>query len=170
MRRWPPQRSKRNPAFWRRSNVASRSGLQATSRHEWPRRSRLQKSSRNDRRAISIRQHTNKNGTVLRGGMTPNDIGVFQINEPVHRSALRQLGLDPHVLEHNVQFASYLKQRDGLWPWAMSAYCWDPAERHIAWKDWCAKQPACRGLAEKRGITLPGQFNQKAVLTAKLAL
>jgi len=68
-------------------------------------------------------RHFDWNGQVVIGGVTP-DVGVFQIN-PVHEHELRTYRLDPRDFSHNVAFAHYLYQRDGLRPWNSSRNCWE---------------------------------------------
>ncbi len=68
-------------------------------------------------------RHFDWNGQVVVGEVTA-DVGVFQIN-PVHERELRTYRLDPRDFTHNVAFAHYLYQRDGLRPWASSRNCWE---------------------------------------------
>ena len=64
------------------------------------------------------------NGLVLRGTVHPPDVGVFQINERVHGSTARSLGIDLHTTEGNVAFARYLYNKEGTVPWRSSQGCW----------------------------------------------
>ncbi len=68
-------------------------------------------------------KHVDGSGQVVVGEVTP-DVGVFQIN-PVHERELRTYRLDPRNFSHNVAFANYLFQRDGLRPWNSSRNCWE---------------------------------------------
>jgi hypothetical protein len=69
-------------------------------------------------------RHTNKNGTVLRGELTPADVGVMQINERYHLEASKKLGYDIHSLEGNMAYAEYLYDKQGARPWLASSHCW----------------------------------------------
>jgi hypothetical protein len=62
--------------------------------------------------------------TALRGRLTPDDIGVFQINEYYHLANSRRLGYNIHTLEGNVGYAMWLLQTQGSQPWFWSKHCW----------------------------------------------
>ena len=62
--------------------------------------------------------------TVLRGKITPEDVGVFQINEYFHLSSSKQMKLDIHTLEGNIAYAKYLYKTQGTQPWRASKACW----------------------------------------------
>jgi hypothetical protein len=66
-----------------------------------------------------------KDGSVLRGILTPADVGVMQINEYYHKTTADKLGIDLHTLEGNLKYAEYLYKRSGTQPWSASQYCWD---------------------------------------------
>ena len=68
-------------------------------------------------------------GRVLRGRVTPADVGVMQINEGYHLEDSQELGLDIHTLEGNVAYAKYLYEKSGVQPWDASSHCWSS---HIA--------------------------------------
>lgn len=70
-----------------------------------------------------FRQH-NKNGDVLRGELTPADVGVMQINERFHLRESKKLGYDIHTLEGNMAYARYLYEKQGARPWLASSQCW----------------------------------------------
>jgi hypothetical protein len=74
-------------------------------------------------------RHTLKDGSVIRGGKTPADVGLFQINTLAHGNELARLGLDPRKLEDNVRFARILYERNGLRDWAPSEHCWKKGKR-----------------------------------------
>jgi hypothetical protein len=78
-------------------------------------------------------RHLALDGTVLRGAVTPKDVGVMQINEYYHLAASRKLGLDIHTFEDNLRYARYLFEREGTTPWLSSSKCWG-IERHISKK------------------------------------
>lgn len=69
-------------------------------------------------------RHTNKNGTVLRGELTPADVGVMQINEKYHLETSKKLGYNIHSLEGNMAYAEYLYDKQGARPWLASSHCW----------------------------------------------
>lgn len=72
----------------------------------------------------SRNRHFNKNGTVLRGEITPLDRGVMQINLYYHAKTAEKLGLDLHDLDDNVAYARYLYEKEGAKPWMSSSACW----------------------------------------------
>ncbi len=69
-------------------------------------------------------RHTDKNGKVLRGELTPADVGVMQINEKYHLEASKKLGYDIYSLEGNMAYAKYLYEKQGARPWLASSSCW----------------------------------------------
>jgi len=69
-------------------------------------------------------RHTNKDGTVLRGVLTPADVGVMQINEGYHLEDSKKLGFNIHTLEGNMAYAEYLYDKQGARPWLASSHCW----------------------------------------------
>jgi hypothetical protein len=64
-------------------------------------------------------------GTVLRGWMNNNDLGVMQINESYHGADAVKLGLDLHTLEDNLAYARHLYDTQGTQPWSASKPCWN---------------------------------------------
>ena len=69
-------------------------------------------------------RQTEKNGTVLRGRVTPADVGVMQINEKYHLKDATKLGYDIYTLEGNMAYARYLYEKQGARPWLASSKCW----------------------------------------------
>lgn len=69
-------------------------------------------------------RHTDKNGKILRGELTPADVGVMQINEKYHLEASKKLGYDIYSLEGNMAYAKYLYDKQGARPWLSSSHCW----------------------------------------------
>jgi len=65
-----------------------------------------------------------EHGSVLRGYITPEDIGMCQINLTYHGTEATQLGLDVFTEEGNIMFANYLYEREGDDPWFRSERCW----------------------------------------------
>lgn len=68
-------------------------------------------------KAESQNNQFKKDGSVLRGKVTPSDIGYCQINEPIWNDEARKLGLDIYTEEGNKQMAIhiFLTQGDGPW-------------------------------------------------------
>lgn len=71
-----------------------------------------------------LTQH-NKDGSVLKGKITPLDRGVFQISLKYHQEEIDELGLDIHTLEDNVKYAKILFDRNGTNDWYLSEVCWN---------------------------------------------
>ena len=70
----------------------------------------------------------NEDGTILRGRINPDDVGMCQINEQYHGTRdeiLENTGLDIFTAEGNVAFAKGLFDSDGSVPWNWSKDCWD---------------------------------------------
>lgn len=65
-----------------------------------------------------------KDGDVLRGVVTPNDIGIMQVNEYYHGIAAQKLGFDIYGVEGNLGYAKWLYKKEGTKPWISSAKCW----------------------------------------------
>jgi len=74
-----------------------------------------------------FRQYDEK-GNLLRGELTPKDVGVMQINEYYHGDTADKLGINVHTLEGNLAYAKWLYEREGTQPWASSQKCWDKYE------------------------------------------
>ncbi len=66
-----------------------------------------------------------KDGTLLRGILTPADVGVMQINEYYHKATAEKLGLNIQTLEGNLKYAEYLYNKQGTQPWSASKHCWN---------------------------------------------
>lgn len=71
-------------------------------------------------------RHFDKDGSVLRGTINPQDIGKYQINLDHHSSTARELGFDLFTESGNATYARYLYEREGLHPWRYSQKCWQP--------------------------------------------
>ncbi len=69
-------------------------------------------------------KHYNKYGEVIRGEITPEDVGVMQINEYFHGKTVGILDINIHTLEGNMEYAKWLYDREGTTPWNSSKYCW----------------------------------------------
>ena len=68
-----------------------------------------------------------ESGRVIRGRINRYDVGLYQINEVIHRNAIQNTGLDIYTEEGNTAFASYLYQQSGLEPRRFSRSCWRDA-------------------------------------------
>lgn len=73
-------------------------------------------------------QQYDKEGDVLRGGLSPKDIGIMQVNEYYHGIAARKLGFDIYEVEGNLGYAKWLYKKEGTKPWASSSKCWTKYE------------------------------------------
>ncbi|MEX0673119.1 MAG: hypothetical protein WDZ82_00240 [Candidatus Paceibacterota bacterium] len=70
-----------------------------------------------------VRQYK-ENGSVLRGYVDSNDVGVMQINERYHLERAEELGYNIYSLEGNLAYAKLLYEDQGLQPWSASKPCW----------------------------------------------
>lgn len=70
-----------------------------------------------------IRQY-DATGQVLRGELTPADVGIFQINEKYHLERSRGLGYDIYTSEGNIGYAMWLLKKEGQKHWKASSKCW----------------------------------------------
>lgn len=66
-----------------------------------------------------------KDGSVYRGKVNDQDVGVMQINEFYHLKTADKLGLDIYSIQGNLAYAKYLYEREGAQPWSSSAPCWN---------------------------------------------
>lgn len=69
-------------------------------------------------------RQVNPDGTILRGTVDRDDVGVMQINTRFHGDEAKALNLDLYTLNGNLAFAKALYQKEGLKPWFHSAPCW----------------------------------------------
>lgn len=63
-------------------------------------------------------------GTVLRGRLNPQDIGIFQINEGYHQNAASRLGFNIFAVAGNLAYARRLYNQNGFRDWSWSEECW----------------------------------------------
>lgn len=63
-------------------------------------------------------------GSILRGVVNGQDVGVMQINEYYHLKRAKKLGMDVRTLEGNLDYARLLYEEEGTRPWKASAPCW----------------------------------------------
>lgn len=83
-------------------------------------------SSKSGKKTGTPRQF-NSDGTVKRGKINPNDIGMCQINtEPRngHLVQAKKLGFDVFTEEGNINYANWLYKKKGSQPWNWSKDCW----------------------------------------------
>lgn len=73
----------------------------------------------------------NGDGTVLRGRVNSQDVGVMQINEKYHLSDSIKLGFNIYTLEGNMAYARHLYKTQGTRPWEYSSHCWNKS-REVA--------------------------------------
>lgn len=75
-------------------------------------------------RCESTFRHTLADGTVLRGFVDNDDIGVMQINKRYHLATAIAMGLDLENVHDNMAYARHLYERQGTQPWSASRPCW----------------------------------------------
>jgi hypothetical protein len=66
----------------------------------------------------------NTDGSVVRGMVNKQDVGVMQINEKYHAEYASKLGYDLYSTEGNVAFGKLLYSKYGSDPWVHSSKCW----------------------------------------------
>jgi hypothetical protein len=66
----------------------------------------------------------NTDGSVLHGGAGHSMIGVYQINDSVHRAYAKSIGMDIDTLDGNLAYAKKLYTDEGTGPWLSSFSCW----------------------------------------------
>lgn len=71
----------------------------------------------------TFRQY-DKDGTVIRGKVNKNDVGIMQINEKYHGETAANHGYDIYTVKGNLDFAKYLYEKYGASPWSASSKCW----------------------------------------------
>ncbi len=64
-------------------------------------------------------------GSIFRGEIVREDIGVMQINETYHKATAEKLGYDIYTLDGNLAYAKYLYDKEGTGPWSASKACWN---------------------------------------------
>ena len=72
-----------------------------------------------------IPRQFNADGTVLRGVINPQDVGMCQINERYHLADSQRLGYDIYTEAGNWGYGLYLLETQGTKPWNWSRHCWD---------------------------------------------
>ena len=72
----------------------------------------------------------NTNGTVLRGEVVYEDVGLMQVNETYHKSTADKLGLDLNTMQGNLAYGRYLYDKEGSTPWNSSRGCWGKSKNN----------------------------------------
>jgi hypothetical protein len=75
-------------------------------------------------RCESTFRHKLEDGSVLQGRVDPADTGVMQINRRYHEVAATAMELDLDDIYHNMAYARYLYETQGVQPWSASMPCW----------------------------------------------
>lgn len=75
-------------------------------------------------RCESTFRHELADGSVLQGRVDPADTGVMQINKRYHETAATAMELDLDDIYHNMAYARYLYETQGVQPWSASRPCW----------------------------------------------
>jgi len=63
-------------------------------------------------------------GSIHRGRVNNDDVGVMQINIVYHLQTALKLDMDLYDTEGNMAYAKYLYDKQGLAPWSASKPCW----------------------------------------------
>ena len=66
-----------------------------------------------------------KDGSVHRGVVNDQDVGIMQINEFYQGKTAQKLGIDIYSIQGNLTYAKYLYGREGVQPWSSSSPCWN---------------------------------------------
>lgn len=64
-----------------------------------------------------------QDGTVVRGIVNPQDIGMCQINLKYHGATAESMGLDLFVEADNIRYSNWLYDQQGAQPWYLSKPC-----------------------------------------------
>jgi hypothetical protein len=65
-------------------------------------------------------QHFDENGEVLKGKITPEDIGKWQINEYFWGETAEKLGINFYTEQGNKEMAEYIYETVGVQAWSAS--------------------------------------------------
>ncbi len=85
-------------------------------------------------RCESTFRQFHKDGTVVRGRVDSDDVGVMQINTRYHGDKAKEMNLDLNTIEGNTTYAKYLYNKFGLKPWSASEKCWSKTSSELAVK------------------------------------
>ena len=64
-------------------------------------------------------------GSVVRGIVNNQDIGMCQINLTHHGDMAEKLGFDVFTEEGNIKYSNWLYEQQGSTPWNWSKSCWN---------------------------------------------
>lgn len=73
-----------------------------------------------------MQHYDEKTGVVLQGRMSPDDVGLLQINTLVHGEIARKLGFNVWSIYGNIGYGMKLYIEEGTKPWNASIKCWGP--------------------------------------------
>jgi hypothetical protein len=65
----------------------------------------------------------NKDGSLLKGVVNPNDWGMCQINIKYHKADAEKMGLNLATAKGNKKYAEHLYKTQGAQPWSWSNSC-----------------------------------------------
>jgi hypothetical protein len=65
-----------------------------------------------------------KDGSIHRGNVNSEDVGVMQINEHYHLDTAEKNNYNIYTLEGNTSYARKLYEKEGTQPWSSSKACW----------------------------------------------
>lgn len=65
-------------------------------------------------------------GTIRRGRINSEDVGIFQINEHYHLEASKKIGIDIYTVSGQIAYTRLLYAKNGTRDWNWSRWCWDP--------------------------------------------
>lgn len=85
-------------------------------------------------RCESTFRQFHKDGTVVRGRVDSDDVGVMQINTRYHGDTATVMDIDLTTIEGNVAYAKYLYDKFGTKPWSASEKCWSKTPTELAVK------------------------------------
>jgi len=69
-----------------------------------------------------------KDGSIYRGKINNQDVGLMQINERYHLDTAEKLGIDIYSIDGNLEYARHLYEKEGTRPWNSSAPCWSKSK------------------------------------------
>lgn len=75
-------------------------------------------------RCESRLRHFKSPNVVLRGDITPADVGLYQINVDYHEDKIKELGINIYTVDGNIAYAKYLYDKNGTRDWNASKKCW----------------------------------------------
>jgi len=75
-------------------------------------------------RCESTFRHLEKDGSIHRGDINSEDVGVMQINEHYHLDESQRQNYNIYTIEGNTTYARKLYEEEGTRPWNSSKACW----------------------------------------------